>query len=120
LRNARGSERTIGLLANFSFNPFYCFTFKFLIMENLSHLPDHLKRLAMMTTILEACHKSAMCSDMLNILYNDVLMQAHAEGVKLCTLFPNAHTEPRYYSDEELEQMHADELEFIRRDIINE
>jgi hypothetical protein len=89
-------------------------------MENLSHLPDHLKRLAMMTTILEACHKSAMCSDMLVMLYNDVLMQSHAEGVKLCTLFPDAHTEPSFYSDEQIEQLEQDQYEFIRREIINE
>lgn len=88
--------------------------------ENLSHLPDHLKRLAMMTTILEACHKSAMCSDMLVMLYNDVLMQSHAEGVKLCTLFPDVHTEFNFYSDEQIEQLHLDEIEFMRRDIINE
>jgi hypothetical protein len=89
-------------------------------MENLTHLPDHLKRLAMMTTILEACHKSAMCSDMLNMLYNDVLMQTHAEGVKICTLFPNAQTEPSFYSDEQIEQLEQEQYEIIRRDVINE
>ena len=51
--------------------------------NNLEHLPDHLKRLAMFTTILEACHKSTVCSKLLNKLYNETLTQSKKEGYYL-------------------------------------
>lgn len=88
--------------------------------NNLEHLPDHLKRLAMFTTILEACHKSVACSRMLNMLYDDVLKQSETEGFKLCTLFPLETPIVGQYSDDQIDQLHADHHEFMRREILNE
>lgn len=88
--------------------------------ENLTHLPDHLRRLAMMTTILEACHKSTVCCKLLNQLYKDVNTQSEKEGFKLCTLFPDVTPELLKYSDADIEIMRDDEYESIRRQIINE
>lgn len=89
-------------------------------MENLKHLPDHLRRLAMMTTILEACHKSTVCCKLLNQLYKDVNTQSLKEGFKLCTLFPHVIPELLKYSDADIETMRDDEYESVRRQIINE
>ena len=89
-------------------------------MENLKHLPDHLRRLAMMTTILEACHKSTVCCKLLNQLYKDVNTQSLKEGFKLCTLFPHVIPELLKYSDADIEIMRDDEYESVRRQIINE
>jgi len=88
--------------------------------NNLEHLPDHLKRLAMFTTILEACHKSTVCSKLLNKLYKDVLTQSEKEGFKLCTLFPLETPVVGLYSDDQIDQLHADHHEFVRREVLNE
>jgi len=90
------------------------------MQENLTHLPDHLRRLAMMTTILEACHKSTVCCKLLNQLYKDVNTQSEKEGFKLCTLFPEVAPEINKYSDADIEIMLNDEYESVRRQIINE
>lgn len=90
------------------------------MQENLTHLPDHLRRLAMMSTILESCHKSVVCCKLLNQLYKDVLTQSEKEGFKLCTLFPDAAPEILKYSDADIETMRDDEYESIRRQVINE
>jgi hypothetical protein len=88
--------------------------------NNLEHLPDHLKRLAMFTTILEACHKSTVCSKLLNKLYNETLTQSKKEGFKLCTLFPLETPIVGQYSDDQIDQLHADHAEFVRREVLNE
>jgi hypothetical protein len=88
--------------------------------NNLEHLPDHLKRLAMFTTILEACHKSTVCSKLLNKLYNETLTQSKKEGFKLCTLFPLEAPIVGQYSDDQIDQLQADHAEFVRREVLNE
>jgi hypothetical protein len=89
-------------------------------MENLTHLPDHLRRLAMMSTILEACHKSTVCCKLLNQLYKDAQTQSVKEGFKLCTTFPEVIPEIQRYSDADLDTIRDDEYESVRRQIINE
>jgi hypothetical protein len=89
-------------------------------METLKHLPDHLRRLAMMSTILEACHKSTVCCKLLNQLYKEVNTQSEKEGFKLCTLFPEITPEILKYSDADIDIMRDDEYESVRRQIINE